>query len=324
MMKRSLFSILLCLIAFLGTFGLPHGLPAAQFSFQPIEFPDAVATAAMGINDEGDIVGGYIDQAGNVHGFILDHHGNWTTIDHPDGTFGTSASGINNRGQVVGVYWTEAPLSDPTSPFLFENGVITSMKEEFAGGIDTFDAQGINNQGYVVGLLSIVGEDEGEQDTGYVRYPDGSYWIPTLEEGPFPPEGFEFTDINSRNEIIGFGMVPELDCEHSFLRSHDGSYLEIIYPYLPDDGSIDTQVEGINARGEIVGNWTPADVEALEAGHAFYRGPSGVFTDLNHPDPRAVRTFAAKINASGTIVGFWVDDSGAMHGFAARRAAFLQ
>jgi hypothetical protein len=109
------------------------------------------------------------------------------------------------------------------------------------------------------------------------------------------------------------------DHEHSFLRAADGSYIEIAHA---GDG-IDTQVEGINARGEIVGNWTPAGVEALFAGHAFYRALDGTITDLSYS---GFRTFAAKINASGTIVGFYEEIPGEMsswRGFVAKRSEIV-
>ena len=39
-------------------------------TFSKIAFPGAVATEAVGINDEGDIVGLYQDSVGNLHGFL--------------------------------------------------------------------------------------------------------------------------------------------------------------------------------------------------------------------------------------------------------------
>ena len=36
-----------------------------------IDYPGAQATAAVGINERGDIVGGYIDAAGKPRGYLM-------------------------------------------------------------------------------------------------------------------------------------------------------------------------------------------------------------------------------------------------------------
>ena len=64
----------------------------------PID-PPSTYTEPHGINDRGQIVGGFIDSTG-LHGF-LDIAGNFTQLDVPGSTF-TDALGINDRGQIVG------------------------------------------------------------------------------------------------------------------------------------------------------------------------------------------------------------------------------
>jgi uncharacterized membrane protein len=67
-----------------------------------------VVTAALGINDRGQIVGYYSDVestlpvGGPLHGFLLDK-GVFSRIDVP-GALSTLPLGINNRGQIVGFY----------------------------------------------------------------------------------------------------------------------------------------------------------------------------------------------------------------------------
>jgi probable HAF family extracellular repeat protein len=63
----------------------------------------ANGTFAAGINDAGEIVGWYTDNAGRYHGFLEDG-GVVTTIDNPLGTNGTVVQGINDVGQIVGWY----------------------------------------------------------------------------------------------------------------------------------------------------------------------------------------------------------------------------
>ena len=62
------------------------------------DVPGAAAplgTVGIGINDHGDVVGDYVDSAGNRHGFVRSK-GDYTTLDVPDAVL-TVAEGINNR-----------------------------------------------------------------------------------------------------------------------------------------------------------------------------------------------------------------------------------
>ena len=71
--------------------------------FTTIDHPDAVLeTAPYGINNRGQIVGGYDTAGFAVHGFVLDR-GRYTTIDVL-GASRTLALRINARGQVLGDY----------------------------------------------------------------------------------------------------------------------------------------------------------------------------------------------------------------------------
>jgi uncharacterized membrane protein len=71
------------------------------YSFTTIDVPGATSTSAIGINDSGQIVGGFYDATGN-HGFFLDVGGSFTTFDVPSASSETIADGINNSGQIVG------------------------------------------------------------------------------------------------------------------------------------------------------------------------------------------------------------------------------
>ncbi len=44
---------------------------SGAFEFVSIDYPGATFTQAVGINSRGDIVGGYRDVAGKMHGFFL-------------------------------------------------------------------------------------------------------------------------------------------------------------------------------------------------------------------------------------------------------------
>ncbi|HEY3197518.1 MAG TPA: PEP-CTERM sorting domain-containing protein, partial [Nitrospirales bacterium] len=69
--------------------------------FTPINVPGASSTLAHGINDAGQIVGGYNVGSG-YHGFLYSG-GSFTPIDVP-GASSTQANGINDAGQIVGSF----------------------------------------------------------------------------------------------------------------------------------------------------------------------------------------------------------------------------
>src|SRR4051812_20815829 len=78
----------------------------AGFLFETIDVPGAsFTTHASGINDVGEVVGGYFGGVGH-HGFLYDG-GGFTAIDVPGASL-TDASGINDAGQVVGIFYDSA------------------------------------------------------------------------------------------------------------------------------------------------------------------------------------------------------------------------
>ena len=87
------------LLAAVALFFTQHALAGAP-RFTTIDYPGAQYTFALGINPGGDIVGGYIDNADNEHGFLL-HSGTYTTFDFP-GAAWTEAEGISPNGDIVG------------------------------------------------------------------------------------------------------------------------------------------------------------------------------------------------------------------------------
>jgi uncharacterized membrane protein len=65
----------------------------------------AVYALGFGINDNGAIVGAYVDSAGSAHGFLLAGK-KYTTLNVP-GASGTAAHGINKSGKIV-VTWEDS------------------------------------------------------------------------------------------------------------------------------------------------------------------------------------------------------------------------
>jgi PEP-CTERM motif-containing protein len=105
-------------------------------------------------------------------------------------------------------------------------------------------------------------------------------------------------DINDAGAIVGYitGAVTR-----GFLRAPDGSIT-----FIDDPASLpNTVAQGINDRGQIVGNFNFQS-------EAFLRNPDGTFTNFQFPGAIG-QTAAFAINDRGDIAGFY--DVGSNHGF---------
>jgi uncharacterized membrane protein len=93
--------------------GVVRGFLWERGRFTTRDVPGSIWTQPFGINDRGEVSGGYYDRIGKQHGFVL-QKGKYTTIDAPrpidDFSNGNIAWGINDRGEVV--------IPDPTVALL--------------------------------------------------------------------------------------------------------------------------------------------------------------------------------------------------------------
>ena len=128
--------------------------PHAQISppFTPIDVPFAgpvTGTFPQDVNDQGQIVGSYLEELDIVRGFLYDR-GVFTRLDAlPPGTGTTSPRALNNRGQIVGTYTVGfLPVGEVTHGFLYEDGAFTDFN--VPGALRTFP-NAINDHGQVVG-----------------------------------------------------------------------------------------------------------------------------------------------------------------------------
>jgi probable HAF family extracellular repeat protein len=83
---------------------LEHGFVCSKGHCSTFDVPvaGAPATQADDINEDGQIVGAYIDASGALHGFLTKDD-SFTTLDFP-GAASTIAWGINDEGQIVGIH----------------------------------------------------------------------------------------------------------------------------------------------------------------------------------------------------------------------------
>jgi uncharacterized membrane protein len=152
-----------------------HDKRADGGTFTQIDVPGVPGdTAAVGINNLGQIVGGFFDISTGGHGF-LDTGGSFIAFDVP-GAQSTEASGVNDAGLIVGTFDVLPPPPGGalrTHGFLRDtNGTFTTIDPPSAVQ-ETRGSLSINNAGQIVGSFNA---DVSLPDThGFVRYTNGTF-----------------------------------------------------------------------------------------------------------------------------------------------------
>jgi len=124
--------------------------PLGVGSISPPFGTGKLGTAALGINDEGELVGTYADANNKLHGFLY-NDGTYTTIDDPLGVNGSSLFEINNSGELVGDY---IDSQGKIHGFVYDNSSFVTVSNSLAGGSLGSIATGISNTGVVVGFYT--------------------------------------------------------------------------------------------------------------------------------------------------------------------------
>jgi uncharacterized membrane protein len=254
---------------------------AASYSFAAISFPGAVETEAYGINDAGQIVGGYFSD--ELHGFLKDGDV-YTTIDVPQpGVVATFATGINDAGVIVGWYLDQV---GHFHGFVKEGDTYATF--DVPGAMDTM-ARGIGNSGQIVGSL-------GAPPTAGFLKQDETYT--TLQ---FPVADHRRTQadgINGAGLIVGYFTAGS----RTLGFTSDG----ITYTALDVPGARSSVALGINDGGQIVGYFSPTGAVPE---HGFLKD-GDTYTTIDVPGNPLRSTRARGINDLGQIVGTWFDDLG--------------
>jgi len=123
-------------------------------SHSGLGIPGAISSVAFGINDNGVIVGQYVNAAGNTPGFV-DANGVITTINATPTATVTNVQGINNGGIAIGFYSADGVhqhgflyntstkqttlLPDPSTARITANGLVLT---QFLGINDNNEAVG--------------------------------------------------------------------------------------------------------------------------------------------------------------------------------------
>jgi uncharacterized membrane protein len=155
-----------------GTASVGHGyVRDERGTFTSIDYPGAISTSALGINDVGEIVGIYVEVFGGlpltdcdprhitltVHGYLRTPAGVFRTIDSPfTDAVSTVIHGISDSGEMTGWYLTERPTaanfgidSITLSPDAFHNFVVSRT-----GAFTTFDLASLGLPPGAGGLVS--------------------------------------------------------------------------------------------------------------------------------------------------------------------------
>jgi uncharacterized membrane protein len=246
--------------------------------FTTIDHPDAtLETVPFGINNRGQIVGGYDAPGFIIRGFLLDR-GRYETINFP-GALRTNAMRINARGQILGNY---EDARGGCHGYLLEKGEFTRI--DFPGAAT--QALGLNDKGQAVGAI-----ESGGRVSAFL-FDRGDYSIIDV-----PGAGnASAVDINNRRQIVGAYRDSDGMTRGFFLDHGELTNLEV-------PGALATMPFGINNRGDIAGFYIDADLGDGLIAHGFlYR--KGTYITIDHP-LASTGTSSYDVNDNGQIVGFY-------------------
>lgn len=304
MMNKKI-AVLLVLLAslFIILFSITQGLANDSFNFTTIDYPNAIYTQALGINNNGEIAGTFLDANNMRHGFMYSG-GSFTVFDYPGtvpdypGLFGgTVAQSINDSGQIVG-------LHGPTSlgianGFLYSGGSFISIPT-MPGSIAT-GSMGINNAAQIVGNTE---DYTGMGGIGFMYY-GGNF---TAIIYPAPGPSTSAIGINNFGQIVGY-YYDTSNIVHGFLLS-GGIFTPINFVSTDGVTATMTMAHSINDPGQIVGSY----FDSVGKVHGFLLQANN-FTTVDIPNSTVTEAWG--INNAGQIVGYYFDSSGIIHGFLA-------
>jgi len=271
--------------AFLGSLilsGLFTGAVTAQTRYKIIHIPtpDGCNSTALGLNDQGDVVG-YCYQNDESNAFLYSYSDGTIKDLGSLGGKATAATAINNANQIVGY---SADGNGNVLAFLYTQNQGIASLGTLADGSNS-EAFALNASGLVVGDSQADGDshrpalfgENGVKDLGISA--KNSDTLKTAY------------GINAAGQIVG-RYDTESGSTHGFLYASDR---------LTDLGTLggdDSEALGINQTGVIVGD----SETGSGATHAFVVS-GGSMQDLGTLNGFAKASYARAINDGGQIVG---------------------
>ena len=284
---------LLLLSTLLGT----HAI-AQTYHYGSLNYPGAKTTVANGINNNGVVVGAYVDDNNKNHGFVY-RKGSYVRIDVPNAT-STFANGINDYGDIVGTYSVPGTSSNPANSygFLLHAG---TFKRIACPGAQFSSASGVNKTGVIVG-----GCETSIGFQGYVYTAGKFHYVNAPTVGPTDTQ---LNGVSNTGQLVG--QVFSGDNNRGFWIL--GSDLDFLRPYLDRDNV----VESVNGRGDIAGCYNGSQAFlAHNPESSEGEGSAEKFPALLTLSPFGSKTACVMgINYPRAIVGWYYDASFKQHGF---------
>jgi probable HAF family extracellular repeat protein len=261
---------------------------AAGLVFTTIDVPGATLTSASGINRQGDIVGFFVDAAGQQHGFLRSG-GQYRTIDYPNG-HAILARGINDAGDIVGTYQRPGETGGvPAHGFLLtRRGGLFAI--DYPGHLNTIP-QRILNDGTILGCYHDTDTMGTMHGMMFQRRFSAMDMGMSMNNGATPDGKY----------IVGLFM--DNDGRSKAYVMEEGRFSAVEVP-----SALATNAWDVGPSGVMVGDYT----DAAGAVHGFQYA-SGIFGRIDVPDASITR--GRGINSNGDIVGNFVDRLGRTHAF---------
>jgi hypothetical protein len=248
-------------------FGIDNNGNLTNFTANPLNSTNAnvltsLATNAMalGVNSAGSIVGA--DGMGNA--FIISGGGSPVSF-LPGSSTAATAFGINDNGAIAG----QMTLGAAMPGFVLNGDSLITVNAPTSAGANVVNAQGINNNGLVVGFY--VGTDgQFHGFTGNISSAVGGVLTgtaltdPTIPSIPGEPGAtFVFSQmlgVNDNGIAVGYYGDSTTSQHGYFYNTLTGKYTFLDDPDAAFNNGVEvTQITGINNSGEITGFYSDAN-----------------------------------------------------------------
>jgi probable HAF family extracellular repeat protein len=243
------------------------------FQYTSFQVPGSSHTAALGLNNSGEIVGSFVSN-GQQAGFLYSG-GTFQTIACPNASF-TIAQGINDNGVIVG--WCN-PTGEAQG-FIYQNGTYTYLS--YPGSFRTV-LNGVNDLGDVVGSYQLSNYSQ----YGFA-YSNGAFKAFSARSA---------NGINLREAIAA--NICGVNCHGVVKAKTKGGWTaqKVYYP-----GATSTWLGGINDNGDLSGTVQPTPT-GLPHGFVYFKDTNKFFGFNIQGNPGMQAT---GINKSRQVVGFYV------------------
>ncbi len=269
---------------FVGTSSANHGYLNDKGIITYIDWPGAIHTFPVVVNDFGIAAGFFIPRSSSGGGFTF-QNGIFSELLLPDATQ-IQPHAINNLGEIVGSFY------DGITNYGFSiiNGVGSVIEPTGSTSSNIF---AVNDIGGVVGTYA----DMSLVEHGFTDINGVFERFDIQNSTAIYPKS-----INDRGEVVG--VYADLSSQlHGFIDLHGA--IQTLDPF----GSTHTDNLAVNNFGEIIGNFTDG---LGDHGFTDIRGVIKTF-DM----PNALNTYLRAVNDDGQVSGYYIDFDGIEHLFTA-------